>query len=403
MTVVDFVKSKFLAAKLLAYRKLYIPIASRRLQKKENIRVLFILINLGAWKTESLYREMLRNPRFTPILLLSKCSEEDDTANLLAYCRKKGYDYELNEPYSEDMWPKFRPDIIFYQKPYGGEFIHNLKSLFCFTCYGFRISEAKWGYDLGYLYNCWQIYHENEKMNRVAERIMGRGTNNGYHTGIPMMDELLAPKENSEDPWKQSSGKKRIIFAPHHSVSIGSLFKVSTFLQSGELMLEIAEKYSDRVQWAFKPHPLLRYKLEQIWGKEKTAQYYDRWATAEWSQYESGKYLGLFNHSDALIHDCASFTIEYLYTLKPVMYLTSTGRPNQEYNWMAKQAFELHTKGIIREEIESFIEDVLECKNRNVEEKKAFIQSELTPPFQQTAAKNIIDCILSREAAAKMK
>ena len=38
--------------------------------------------------------------------------------------------------------------------------------------------------------------------------------------------------------------------------------------------------------------------------KEKTDKYYRSWEKAENSNIERGKYLGLFLHSDAMIHDC---------------------------------------------------------------------------------------------------
>ena len=45
------------------------------------------------------------------------------------------------------------------------------------------------------------------------------------------------------------------------------------------------------------------------------------WESLSNAQLETGKYVDLFMTSDAMIHDCGSFTIEYHYTLKPVMYL----------------------------------------------------------------------------------
>ncbi len=44
-----------------------------------------------------------------------------------------------------------------------------------------------------------------------------------------------------------------------------------------EFMLEMAQKYSDRIQIAFKPHPILRPELSlpEVW-KRKTDEYYRR-------------------------------------------------------------------------------------------------------------------------------
>ena len=71
------------------YRKIYIPLKAIEVRNKKNIRVLFPLGNLGAWKTESLYVAMLAHPRFKPILLIGKSGEDDDRENLIRYCKFK--------------------------------------------------------------------------------------------------------------------------------------------------------------------------------------------------------------------------------------------------------------------------------------------------------------------------
>ena len=42
----------------------------REVRKKEKIKVLFIVFELGSWKTEGLYQAMKQHPRFTPIIVV---------------------------------------------------------------------------------------------------------------------------------------------------------------------------------------------------------------------------------------------------------------------------------------------------------------------------------------------
>lgn len=399
----SFIKNKILAVKLRLYRNIFIPTRSLHIRHKKSIRVLFMLGDLGAWKTEALYKAMLVHPRFTPLLVISKTFEEDDRNNLKNYCIEKEYNFYESENTSDPMWHKHRPDIIFYQKGYGYEFINNLRSLLCYSPYGFRSSLEDWSFKTSCFYHCWQIYYENNVLNRYYTSEMGHGADNGYATGIPPMDEMSVPKDLLEDPWKGNSKKIRIIYAPHHSINPENWWQTSTFLETGEMMLELAEKYSDRIQWAFKPHPLLRYKLEKIWGKDKTDAYYDKWATSEWSQYESGKYLGLFKHSDAMIHDCGSFVEEYFCSGKPVMYLVRPDGIEQNWNEIYKKAFDLHYKGSTINDIEEFINNVLEGTDNLKSERESFYAEHLTPPFGKSACDNIIDCILYRKKARKFK
>ncbi len=381
------------------YRKVYIPIKATKIRNKKFIKVLFPLENLGAWKTESLYEAMLAHPRFKPILLIGKSGEEDDRENLIRYCKLKRYKYDISYNLQASMWKSFSPDIIFYQKPYSTCFLYNLRSLFCYVPYAFRNSTDAWAFKVPLLYNAWQIYYENTTICKYYSTSMGKRIHNGYATGTPPMDDLMIPKENIDDPWKNSRSKKRIVYAPHHSINPENWWQTSTFLETGEIMLKLAEKYSDRIQWAFKPHPLLRDKLEKIWGKEKTDSYYDKWANSGWSQYESGKYLGLFKHSDAMIHDCGSFVEEYFCSGNPVMYLIRPEGIEQNWNEIYKKAFDLHYKGSTINDIEVFINNVLEGIDNLKSERESFYAEHLTPPFGKSACDNIIDCILHRKRA----
>jgi len=401
--LLKYLNNKQLALKLLMYRKFYITYRAKKIRKKESITVIFALSNLGAWKSESLYRHMLENPKFKPIIIIGPSDEENDVVNLTSYLKDHGYNFEETTDLGKSFWEEYQPDIIFYQKPYGGSFPNNLKSLFCYCPYAFHNSTGDWAFKTGLLYNCWQVYFENRTLCDFYTSRLGRHVYNGYATGIPPMDELQTSKESLNDPWKDTHTKKRIIYAPHHSIIANGWWETSTFLETGEIMLELAEKYSDKVQWAFKPHPLLRGKLEKIWGKERTDAYYDKWTNSEWSQYESGKYLGLFKYSDAMIHDCGSFIEEYHVTGNPVMYLVRDKEVSRDWNDTVKAAFRLHQHGITKEEIERFIINVIDGKDDSKEKRIAFFHDNLTPPNGKTAAENIIDCILDKKAAHKMR
>jgi hypothetical protein len=148
-----------------------------------------------------------------------------------------------------------------------------------------------------------------------TERLMKDPCGNGVVTGLPDTDDLIASTSEQPDPWKTVEGGKRlkrVIWAPHHSVGSGDHagMDYSTFLEYADFMLEMARKYADRIQFAFKPHPLLRNNLRACWPEEKIDAYYRQWETLPNTQLELGSYKGLFVHSDAMIPDCGSFTIE---------------------------------------------------------------------------------------------
>lgn len=398
-----FFKRVITSLRLRFYRLYTLPRLEKQIREKKCISVAFCVWSLGSWKSESLYKRMLIHDRFRPILILVSGYEKDNFDSLKDYCDKNNYSYEIIDNAARSLWKEYRPDIIFYQKPYGGELLNNLNSLFCYTTYAFHNSTEDWAFKTALIYCCWQVYYENKDLCLYYTNKLGRGVWNGYATGIPPMDDLLTPKEQFKNPWKGNNDKKRIIFAPHHSINPDNWWQSSTFLETGELMLELAEKYSDSVQWAFKPHPLLRSKLEQIWGKKKTDEYYNQWEMVEWSQFENGDYIGLFKHSDAMIHDCGSFIEEYHVTQNPVMFLIREKEIKNPWNDITEKAFQLHYKGRTREEIEQFIQNVIDGKDSRKEERMNFFDTYLTLPNNRSACENIMDCILSPDAKKKYR
>lgn len=391
------------------YRHIYTPYKAYRIRNKSVIKVAFEVTSLGVWKTESLFIMMQRHPRFHPVVIASR-HQMDDVADerktIGEYCKNKDYEYVIIGNDIERYAKRQGFDIFFYQRPYvmRSSISKNLTPLFCFVTYGFRGTLGAWAYDLPLLKNAWQIYYENESNNKLYSRLLNADVENGYTTGIPCMDELMISKDKLKDPWKDNSGKKRIIYAPHHSINPDNPFLTSTFMETGELMLEIAEKYSDKAQWLFKPHPVLKGKLYKIWGKEKTDAYYKRWGESDWGQFENGKYLEFFKYSDAMIHDCGSFTIEYQYTLNPVMYLLhDKNKILEDWNKMQAKSLELHYTGCSKESIESFIENVINGNDVNRQERIEYYNEYLMPPYGKTACENIIDCILDSKAAKRMR
>lgn len=408
MTLINKIREQLVKVTLWGYRNFYVPFRGNQIRKKDRVRVGFVLVDLGCWKTETLYLEMLKNPRFEPLLLIGISKEENDSQNIIQYLESKGYNYTVLDE-SNTIVDQVNPDIIFYQKPYEGQlpFSHwirrNLKALFCVMPYGMREAATKWGLNTQSQNIAWQVYFENLPNWVGASKVMTNKSKNGYVTGIPVMDEMQTPKSAYNDPWApQDKPKKRIIYAPHHTVS-QHWINYSTFLDYYEFMLEMAEKYKDEVQWAFKPHPLLYYKLMDIWGQEKTDAYYDRWRNLSNTQYVEGKYVDLFKYSDAMIHDCGSFTIEYMYENKPVMYLVRDEHITDNNMPLKLKAFALHEKGYCKDDIENFIQQVIAGNKFNEKGQLELIETDLKSPYGRTACENVIDCILSPSFAKKAR
>ncbi len=387
---------------LSLYRYVYLPVRVFMIRRKKVIKVAFVVSDLGKWKTESLFNAMSNHCRFEPIILVCPYLEYDNSViNVLtSYLRKKNYKFfQLGE--KQILSDVFNPDIIFYQEPYKNIievnkfYIKNLTSLFCYAAYGFHWNQIKWILNQPLLNFCWQIYYENEIAMRGISTYMTNGGKNCIITGLPMSDVFLQPLSNYNNPWKKQDKRKyRIIWAPHHTILNETLFCYSTFLSYCDYMLGFAGKYKDMIQIAFKPHPLLLTKLYEIWGKEKTDSYYAKWRDGSNTQLELGEYVGLFMYSDAMIHDCGTFMVEYHYSRKPVLYLLNGEDHYKDMNEFGKKAFDLHYKGSSQEDIEIFINNVIEGKDEMKEARERFYNDYLLPPDGNSASDNIIKAIL---------
>ena len=382
---------------IIIYRTVYLPIRVCKIRQKKIINVAFVISDLGKWKTELLFKAMQAHPRFSPEIYVVSYSNENhhDIAYLIDYLEKNNYPYHKKEN-TQVFKKQSRPDILFYQEPYSGNILSNILSLFCFVPYAFHTTDAKWFIDTPMLNIAWQVYYENSLAAKYVSKVMKNGGRNCYVTGLPYSDLFSQPLFSYDSPWKkQDRKKKKIIWAPHHTINSDRFVCHSTFLDYFDTMFFLANKYKDDIQMAFKPHPVLKSKLYRIWGIERTENYYSQWESGENTQLVLGNYVPLFLFSDAMIHDCGSFTVEYHYTKKPVMYLVNEKFREEGLNEFGRRAFELHYLGKNAKEIEDFITNVIEGKDDLKSAREAFYQECLLPPEGNNASNNIINAILS--------
>ena len=217
-------------------------------------------------------------------------------------------------------------------------------------------------------------------------------------TGYPGFDQLLINKTPNNGVWKNKNPTlKKIIWAPHHLMN--ELNEVSNFLEYHDFFLELADNYRDKIQIAFKPHPLLRIKLEKDvnWGKEKTDIYYNKWLGLENGQFENSEYLDLFLTSDALIHDCGSFMSEYLIVGKPSLFMIRNESIMKEWSRYGEKALAVHYQSRNKKELIDFVENVVLKENDWMkEERNDFVQNILIQKDSLTASQNILNYLESQ-------
>lgn len=372
--------------------------AAQRLKGKERIEVAFFLSIPGMWKSDFLFRTMRDNPRYHPYVVIYPYSSykgfsRDEVNETLhrteRFIRDKGFEYHIPYDSKRDKWLDIKrtlnPDIVIFSAPYKDYlpryFVYHFRDILtCYVPYGFISLELSHiNYDLIF-HNLVGLHFVETEFHRQMAAEFGR--NNGVNavvTGYPGTEVFLRSDYCASYKWKpQSMEKKKVIWAPHHTVD--NAIEGSTFMSMCGDMLELADKYRDQIQFVFKPHPLLKFKLQLLWGQEKTEAYYGKWASGENTQLEESSYVDLFLTSDAMIHDSGSFTTEYLFTRKPVMYLTDERCAGKRFGPFGIKSYECHYHGVSRESVDDFLSRVVlggddPMKNR----RQAFFEKYLQP------------------------
>lgn len=378
---------------------------------KRTLRCVFMAVHYQTWKYDNVYKIMSQCERFEPIILI--CPSVNFGKEKMLMHLNESYDFFLSKGYNVkcsydsindkyiDLAKEIKPDILFYTNPYKGliddrYFITNFTDyLTIYVPYAFNNNiDFKFCHDL-LLHNVvWRYYAESEEHLGYSikhARCKGR---NVVISGYPGIESLIDNHSMvNSDFWKNGSHSfKRIIWAPHHTIKAVGKVNYSCFIRYCDFMLELANKYKDKVQFVFKPHPLLKDKLDVLWGKEKADDYYNKWKYGVNTNLDDGDYIDLFISSDAMIHDSGSFLIEYLYVNKPVMRTLNDIPLNEMYNSFALKCLEQYYFANKQKDIEQFVENVINDVDPLREQRTKFVNEVLMP--KGSPSQNIIDDIL---------
>ena len=386
--------------------------AAEQLRNKKRIDVAFLLTIPGMWKSDYLFKALSNNPKYHPYIVIypysvfkgfDKQEIESTIENTRLFVERKGFEYIV--PYNtklnkwEDIRETLKPDIVIFTTPYKDippqYFIYNFKdTLTCYVPYGFSsLNLYKINYDLIFHNLVGLHFVETEIHRQTAMKNSRNKGENVVVTGYPGSEVFLRPDYHPSEVWKpQETNKKRIIWAPHHTID--GDFAISSFLQFYETMPKLAKEYGDKVQFVFKPHQLLKFKLQQIWGIERTEKYYSQWQEMPNCQLEESSYVDLFLTSDAMIHDCGSFTTEYLFTKKPVMYLIKNDDFISKFSTFGLMSFNNHYHGRTEDDVRNFIESVVINGNDTMrEQREDFFNKYLAPNGGKMPSERIIETI----------
>ena len=373
-----------------------------KVKGKGHLNILFFVQDMSMWKYEGLCELLKQDSRYDfqliPWLLPfdSKEAQQKVDKQVEEYCSKKGYYFSRCLDIEKQTYlpaKEFNPDIVVYTQPYNSGYHYWLiekfwkKSLFIFTPYG-EVQRNNYP-ELLYtflqniahcLFYSSPIYKDMMKGNKNAKG------SNIIITGHPLYEEFK--KRSSEQEFNHISKRKRVIWAPHHAVIPGDAMLRSSFLEHADQMISLTKEFPD-IDFIFRPHPYLKRNLYNIWGKDKTEEYYQEWTCNNRSYSEGGSYIELFLQSDGMIHDCCGFMFDYLLVNKPVMFMYNKGMANT-FSPFGLEAFNAHYIGTNIEQIRSFLDNKIrkgEDDMRGI--RTQMVASQLAPPNSRTVSQNM--------------
>jgi hypothetical protein len=381
---------------------------------KEKIKVVFLSPDPAVFCLDKLYSFMKESDIFDPVIgvfpyeHMAIKTYSDRVKEAYMFFIDKGYKVEklYDQEYKPISLKTLNPDIVFFCFTHAlsrtaSLFIEAKDAIRCHISYGtflsnLQIAQFNMPYHNQYDALFWESFLSLELSKKYADD-KGRRS---YFLGYPKFDTVFYDKYPVRDVWKpQHTKKKRIIWAPHHSIEKDQdHYGFSCFLQLAEFMFAIAYKYKDSIQIAFKPHPLLfdHVLMENIWNKNEIDSYCKKWEGLDNGQYEPVEYMDLFLTSDAMILDSVSFMCEYSVLNKPALFTVRDETIQNKFNEFGSRVFNeiLYRANNLEKDIVSFIETVVLGENDSLKNtREQFIKNYLLPPNNKTAQENIFDFI----------
>ena len=388
----------------------------RSIKNKSKIKVAFQLIHASAWKCDVLYELLIKDPHFDPFVVICPhfpCSEherEKEYQRCIDLCVDKNYQYVItrrNGTYLslEALFHGDHPDVVFIQNAWERTLPQYQisawsQSLVCYIPYFFTLNILfKSNYSKLFHSLLWVYFVESDWHRNQSIKYSRFNMNNAVALGYPGLDRFLLPKETKKDSWPDSTAhvtaKKRVIYAPHHTISTSDAgLAYSTFEKFGLTIQSKARELKEQFSFVFKPHPLLFDKLcdHPEWGKERAQRYWDDWESISGTPVVEGDYTDLFHDSDCLVHDCNSFLAEYLATGKPCLFLMNDEHIPERINEFGGHLLSAHYKAFVEDDIWGFLESVLLNKSDPMsDERRSARENYLTPPNGKSASENIAE------------
>ena len=398
------------------------------------IRVVFLTFYYEAWDAlDGIYREMVEDPRFEPIVVSIPRRMNGET--------EFGHEEEVSHFLNEVEVPHLRffyqdgeegltrlkdlqPDYVFlnypwrrnYQPAYRAERLIEFTKI-CYVPY-FSMPLVNEPGEIGvapHLYE--QRTHQLASLVFTMDRAVldayahtDRGNGYVHLTGSPKIDVLMKQAREgmavwpipdlSDRPRQLAEGRRfRMIWAPHHSHD-GKWLNFGMFAEMHKEMLRFATMQRG-VEIVLRPHPLLFGTLVErglICATELDHWLADWEALENTALYTDGDYASLFQSTDLMVTDGISFLGEYpILTGKPTIFLEKPG--HWEFSPLGKLAADANIRVTNFDGFEHVFEEIRTVGMPDYSEAIAKLRRAASP-YPGKASKQIAQ-VVAEDFAAK--
>ncbi|MBE6880782.1 MAG: glycosyltransferase [Ruminococcaceae bacterium] len=311
---------------------------------------------------------------------------------------------EMNVPvtkYDEYDLTADSPDVVFMIKPYGNvPAAYEIKQLekviprVVYIPYGMEITKdlIKFGFRFYAHYKAWRHCAYGDVVKEYGTEYGFKNGENIAVWGHPKADhyrDMEKNRENIPQEWKDFiGGRKTILWTPHHLIDLES-DGTGTWLIWGTKILQLALENPD-IAFIMRPHPLMFGALVNngVLTEEELELMIDRIKNSGNILLDDGaSYHNAFNAADAIITDGTTFSIEFLYTKKPIML---TPR-NMEGFYLYEQMMESYYIATDTESVSNYINMIRNDEDPLCEKRIDLYNKTFYIPEDITVGENIIN------------
>lgn len=340
-------------------------------EKKQRLKFAAFVVFDSCYAIEELFSRMQKSEKWDPKIVIIPDVFRGEEHKREAYEHTKEF---FEKKYGEDIiidgWNSCTNefydlvdnfDMVYFANPYD-TMVHKYHSIEYASTKNVLPFYVSYGYDIctattqGRFKNIalnvvWKCFTDTTLSYADFKKYMINKGRNVSLVGYSKMDSL-----NNCTLKKHS--RKKILISPHHTIKMKEL-PLSNFLTYYKLILELPKMFAN-IDFVFRPHPLLFTNLvnQAGWTSKDVNDYLEALEESGVEYSYGGDYFELFSDCDAIINDCGSYTVEWLYTGKPGCFVYNPSLKPELLTNLMNQCIEQYTIARSETDIINFIKSI---------------------------------------------